>query len=524
MSPFFAPLLLGFFSTPEREMFFSDIRCHALGVYGIIKPMTEGKGREFMNPKALIQISKKSFLNVAFVLVTLVVLAGVLTFFIPAGSYAYDADGLVIPGTFAYDLSVSGLPIWKWVLAPILVVGSSDGLSIVMISLFLLILGGTFTLMEKTGGIRAILKRLIAKFKDRKYALLRWIVLFFMVFGAFFGIFEESVALLPIMILLSLSLGWDTMIGLGMTVLAAGFGFASGITNPFTVGIASELAGVPLLAGGGFRLGIFVVMYLLLSTFLVRYAKRIDQDPRKSLTYEADLTQSGRLQEGEALPETTEKTAFSAFVWMFGVTLFLILVLSILELTGVLSIPTIPFIALTFLVGGLIAGTKVTGRFSEALRHFGRGALSVAPAVVLILLAASVKYVIVAGGIMDTILFYLSESLSGVTPEAGILLIFVLVLVLEFFIGSASAKAYLVIPILIPLVSLLGYTKEIAILAFLFGDGFANVIFPTNGVLLIGLSIVGIGYGKWFRWTILLQMATMALSVLFLLVGLWIGY
>jgi uncharacterized ion transporter superfamily protein YfcC len=474
--------------------------------------------------KTLINISKKGFFSVVAILAVLIVAAGILTFVIPQGSYQYDADGIVIPGTYAEVLEGEPLPVWKWVLAPILVLGTSDGLSIIVISLFLLILGGTFSLMDKTGGIKAILNRLIRRFKEKKYTLLRLIVLVFMVFGAFFGIFEESVALLPILILLSLSLGWDTMTGLGMTVLAAGFGFASGITNPFTVGIASELAGVNLLSGVWYRLLIFAAMYALLSTFLVRYAKKVEADPTKSLTFEADRGRIADLEGGENLPVKNETAAFRSYSLMFLIVLFFIFALSISELAFGWSISTIPFIALTFLAGGWISGWIVTRDFRYVLKQFAKGALSVAPAVLLIMMAASVKYVIVEGGVMDTILHYLSDLLSGVSPMVGILLIFLLVLILEFFIGSASAKAYLVIPLLVPLVSLVGFTKEIAILAFLFGDGFANVIFPTNGVLLIGLSIVGISYGKWFRWTILLQALTMVLTVLFLLVGLWIGY
>jgi len=476
------------------------------------------------NESRLINITKKSFISVVLILLALIITAGILTYVIPAGEYARDILGQIIPDTYSELPLDEGYPIWRWFTAPFEVLGSSDGISIIMISLFLVILGGTFTLMDKTGGIAVILKRLIARYKDKKYTLLRVVVLAFMLFGAFFGIFEESVALLPIMVLLSLSLGWDTLVGVGMVLLAAGFGFASGITNPFTVGIASEMAGINILSGVGYRILVFITMYLLVSTFLVRYAKKIEKDPSKSLTYVEDQKKVRNFDVSGSIVYTNEKTIYKAYIWMFSILLVIIIGISVLELISVISLPTIPFMAATFLIGGLIAGYVVSKDIKFTLKKFALGMGSVAPAVLLIMMAASVKYIIVQGNVMDTILFFLADVLSNQSAVVGILIIYALVLILEFFIGSASAKAYLVIPLLIPLVTLVGYTKELAILAFVFGDGYTNIIFPTNGVLLIGLAIAGVGYGKWFKWTWLLQLMTLGLTILFLIVALFIGY
>ncbi|MFA5526845.1 MAG: hypothetical protein WC992_08470, partial [Acholeplasmataceae bacterium] len=211
----------------------------------------------------LLKISKKAFLNVLYILLGLIVVAGIITLIIPAGNYDRDTSGRIIDGTY-HLISDVNYPIWRWILAPFEIFGSSDAISILMIGLFLLILGGTFTVMDQTGGIRVIIKRLIVTFKDHKYMLLRLVLLMFMIFGAFFGIFEESVALMPVLILLSLSLGWDTMTGIAMSLLAAGFGFATAITNPFSIGIASDLAQTNILAGALYRILIFVIIYALL--------------------------------------------------------------------------------------------------------------------------------------------------------------------------------------------------------------------------------------------------------------------
>jgi uncharacterized ion transporter superfamily protein YfcC len=345
-----------------------------------------------------------------------------------------------------------------------------------------------------------------------------------MVFGSFFGIFEESVALLPIMIMLSLSLGFDTMVGISICLLAAGFGFASALTNPFSVGIASTIAGVSLLSGFLFRLGVFGIMYFLLTFFVVKYARKIELDPTKSITYTEDQAKVKNFDLFKEIDYPNENLIFKSYLIMFVSVLGIIVILSVLELIDVLSISAIPFIALAFLIGGLVSGTMITGKFMTAFKMFLKGVLSVLPAVLMILMAASVKYIISEGKVIDSILYYLANVLTGQGPIVGILMIYALVLVLQFFIGSASAKAYLIMPLLVPLVSLIGISKELSILAFVFGDGYTNVIFPTNAVLLIGLSIASVSYQKWFRFTWKLQLITLGLTVLLLIGAHYIGY
>ncbi|TVP84975.1 MAG: YfcC family protein [Acholeplasmataceae bacterium] len=475
------------------------------------------------NQANLLHISKKAFISVVLILLGLMVVAGILTHIIPAGTYVRDADGMVIDGTYQV-LPDGGHPVWRWLTAPVEVLWSADAVNVIVIGLFLIILGGTFTLMDKTGGIHVLIKRLIKRFKHNKYMLLRVVILFFMAFGAFFGIFEESIALLPILILLSLSLGWDTMTGLGMCLLAAGFGFATAVTNPFSVGIASNLAGISILSGAWYRIIIFIIMYGVLQFFLVRYAKKVEAHPETSLTYDSDREKVRDFNPDQALPYDNEALIFRAYVILFVVLFGGILGAGLAELVFGSSIPAIPLMAVIFLIGGLTAGYVVSRDIRFTFKTFASGMLSVAPAFILIVLAVSVKHIITEGGIMDTILFNLANALSGQSPYIGILFIYGLVLFIQFFVGSASAKAFLIMPLLIPLVALVGISKELAILAFVFGDGYTNVIFPTNGVLLIGLSIASVSYGKWFRFTFKLQVFTLLLTAVLLMLGILIGY
>ncbi|MDZ4195897.1 MAG: hypothetical protein U1C51_01470 [Candidatus Izemoplasmatales bacterium] len=472
-----------------------------------------------------INVSKKSFIRIVIMLLSLVLLAGMLTYFVPIGSYLRNELGEII-GPYTPSTQVAGLAIWKIILSPIFVLFSSDAIAIIMISIFLLVLGGTFQLMQETKGIQVIIERLVTRFHHNKYLLIRVLVLLFMIFGAFFGIFEESMAMMPIIILLSISLGFDTLLGIGMSLMAAAFGFASAITNPFSVGIASNIAGINILSGVWLRIVVFIIMYVLLSTFLVKYAKKIEKNPKASLSYEEDLLKKDRFLDivDQSLSIQKRKTIYTSYVWLFVVLMAVIMLISLIEVFFFISIPAIPVMALVFLLGGLMAGKKIIEQWIPTIRIFVKGALSVAPALFLILLAASVKYIITEALILDTILHSLELFMSSMSPYLGILLIYLFILILKFFIGSASTKAILIMPILIPLVRIIGISEELAILAFVFGDGYTNIIFPTNAVLLIGLSVAGISYAKWFKWTFKLQLIVLLITSIVLVFAFAIGY
>lgn len=476
-----------------------------------------------MDQKRFLTIGKKSFLSVLLILFGLMVFAGVLAYLIPQGSYLRN-DANEIIGPYQAIATSSRIPIWKIAFSFLLVFSTADAIPVVVISLFLLILGGAFQVMQSVKGIQVFIDRLVLKFKEKKYMLLRMMVLVFMAFGAFFGIFEESVAIMPVIIILSISLGWDIMVGIGMSLMAAAFGFASAITNPFSIGIASSLAGISVLNGVWLRLIVFVLMYLLLTTFLVRYAKKIERDPSKSVSFEENQSHQVNHTIESTIPPKEANVIFRSYATLFLVLLATILLSSLLELFDIISIPSILIMAVVFLVGGMLAGVRIKQSWKWTLNQYFLGVKSLLPAILLIFLAAGVKYIISEAMIMDTILYWLVTQLSGLPAVVAILLIYVFILFIQFFIGSASAKAILIMPILLPLVEMIGISKELAILAFLFGDGYTNIIFPTNAVLLIGLSLASIRYTKWFKWTFKLQVIVLILTGVLLILAQLIGY
>jgi len=170
--------------------------------------------------------------------------------------------------------------------------------------------------------------------------------------------------------------------------------------------------------------------------------------------------------------------------------------------------------------GGLIAGIgiKTTGKY------FGKGVLGILPGVLLVLMAYSVKHIIVTGKIMDTILFNAAQMISRSPPMTAAFLIYAVTLVMNFFIVSASAKAFLMMPILVPLADLVGVTRQTAIMGFNFGDGFSSMLFPTNAILLIALSFSVVGFTKWVAWTWKLQLVLLILTAAFLAFAVKTGF
>ena len=184
----------------------------------------------------------------------------------------------------------------------------------------------------------------------------------------------------------------------------------------------------------------------------------------------------------------------------------------------------LPVVAVVFLVAGTLAVLLSGYGLKNYFRAFGKGAVSFLPALLMILMASAVRYTMEEAKILDTILYGTASWAAGRPSYVVVLLIYALVLVLNFFIGSASAKAFLLIPLIAPLADMCGVSKQVAILAFAYGDGFSNVLYPTNAVLLISLGFAGVGYGKWAKWSLILQVPILILTVLLLLLANAVGY
>ncbi|MEZ4627853.1 MAG: AbgT family transporter [Eubacteriales bacterium] len=472
--------------------------------------------------KRVFNVGTRSFIAALIILFLLMMATYALTLILPAGEYQRvmtDGKESIVAGT--YQSVTGGIPLWKWLLSPFLALGSSGSGTVIAIIAFLLVIGGAFNAMDECGVLSYMFNRVYRAFETRKYRLLLLVSLFFMGLGAFVGSFEECVPLVPIAVALAYSLGWDALVGLGMSLLAVGFGFSTGVVNPFTVGVAQQLVGLPMFSGIWMRLLTFVLIYGLLIAFLVPYAKKIERNPAKSMIYDPAMADRWAALRTDYVQDTRKDRALIWFAAVLGTGIVLILLSSFVPL---LQDIIMPLIAVIFLVAGTVSSLVSGMNLKNYLKSFGKGVVNILPAVLLILMANSIRYTMVESKILDTILFKTVQLTQNASSGVVVLMIYALALVLELFISSGSAKAFLLMPLIAPIADLSGISRQIAVLAYAFGDGFSNVFYPTNPVLLISLGIVGIGYGKWFKWSAKIQVSVLALTCALLLFANAIGY
>ena len=463
------------------------------------------------NNKGL-SISVRSFITAIGVIFALMVTSYILTLTVPAGSYLRFSDGsgnMIIDTAGLFTYCEGGIPFWKWLLSPILVLGAPGSGTLIAVIVFLLVIGGIFNALDRCGLMRYMLEKTAHRFRSVRYRLMAVVTGLFMAMGAMIGSFEECVPMVPIVVALSVNLGWDTLTGIGMSLLAAGCGFASGVCNPFTVGVAQQLAGLPMFSGAWLRIVSFAAIYLLLLAFLFRHGRKV-----------ARTLESGENASVFAADPGMDK----GLVWFAGILGTGIALVLLSGFVRALQDYTMIIVAVTFLAAGITA-TLVSGMTSKELgKTFWQGLVSICPAVLMVLMASSIRYTLEEAKILDTLLHEAVTLAQAMPRWAVILFIYGLVLVMNFFIPSGSAKAFMLMPLILPIGQLFGISSQLCVVAFAFGDGFSNVFYPTNPALLISLGLADMSYSDWFRWSGKFQLLNLLLTGAILLLGLAVGY
>ena len=462
-----------------------------------------------------LKFSVKSFITICSILFGIMVFVGILTYVVPAGKYLTDKKGNIIPDSFSFIESTTRLPIWRWLTAPFeALIFGSGAFNIIQIIAVLLVLGGTFKVLDKAGLLVAIVNIILDKFYNKRYLLIWIITLLMMLLASCFGLQEELLILFPIFLAISKAMHWSNEQAVSLILITTGVGFTTALFNPFTVGVASGLAGLTVLDGLWYRVIIFALLYVFTSLFLVYMAKR---DEKRNLIEE-------NAQKFEQLTEELRKE-YSAkskmIIALFAVALFVIVIFSIVPVLADLGLGMV-VMALAFVVGTFIIGKKCLGSLKETFKVFFSGAKDLSPSIIIILLAFSVKYIAESGDILHTAFYYCYNFMSAQSPYLSVILLYLIILVFEFFIPGSLAKALLLIPLL-TLAPLPGISANIIILAFLFGDGYTNVLYPTCGTLVVGLSLANVSFVSWLKRTGLFQLILFVISVAFLLFAVYIG-
>jgi len=441
----------------------------------------------------------------------MVVLTVIATWIVPGGEYErIEKDGRTIPVADSFHL-VERQPqgIGALFISP--VKGFIEASYIIV---FIFIVGGAFAVIQKTGAITAFIHNLALKFGESKALralLIPVTMVIFSLGGAIFGMCEETMPFVLIFVPLALSLGYDTIVGVSIPFVGAAAGFAGAFFNPFTVGIAQGIAGLPLYSGMGYRIIIWIVGTAAAIFIVMRYASRVLRNPRISLTYEEDLERKKNLDLDITGREEVKLSGAHKRVLVLFLLGMVMLVFGILRYKWYIN-----EIAGLFLALGILSGIVGRLRAEEQARSFVDGAKDMINAALIIGCARAILVVAMDGKILDTTLYYMAKGISNFHPIISSQLMFICQCIINFFVHSGTAQAALTMPIMAPLGDLVGITRQTTVFAFQLAE-YINPVLPTSGVTMGVLGLARLRWEKWARWLIPLLVIWVIFGFLFLI-------
>jgi uncharacterized ion transporter superfamily protein YfcC len=437
-------------------------------------------------------------------------LTAALTWVIPGGEYRYEERAgrqVAVPGSFSY---VDSNPQGPWALLKAPVQGINEVSYIIG---FVLIIGGVFSIIHRTGAIHAAIRSIASAHRRSPFmraAMIPLVMLAFSLGGATFGMSEEVIPFVLVFIPLARRLGYDSITGVSMCYVAAHTGFAGAFMNPFTIGIAQGIAELELFSGIGYRFIVWALVTTVMILVVMRYAAKVRANPRSSPVYEIDQ----RFWSGEALEEEEGGRLEPRQVYV----LLLLGVMLVALVVGITRYEWyITELAALFLGFGILAGIVGRVGINDLALSFIDGARDLVGPAIMIGFARGILVLARDGEIIDTILHWLSQVISVGHPVFSAQLMFLAQSLINFFVPSASGQAALTMPIMAPLSDLVGVTRQTAVLAFQLGDGFTNMIVPTAPVLMGVLGLSKIPWDVWARWMLPRQVLLFVLGLLLLI-------
>ncbi|WP_432665586.1 hypothetical protein R9X47_04770 [Wukongibacter baidiensis] len=449
----------------------------------------------------------------AFVLLfAIIVLVGILTYIVPAGEYnRIEVNGrkVVDPTSFHF---IDNTPVGIFDFFTAIPKGIQSGSFLIIM---ILIIGGAIKLFDGTGAIRAAILKLTDTIGEEKDSwVLASIMVFFAFLGGFPGMLEAAIPFAPLCIGIALTLGYDALVGISISLVAIAIGWTAGPSNPWTVGIGQTVAELPMFSGFGYRLVVLGVLLTASIAFVLRYAKKIKKDPTKSIVYGMDTK--------HLVGNNNEKIEFTSrhklVLLTFIITIIFIVVGALKWKWG------IPQMCATYIIGAIIGGKfagynsdKIADELLEGGKAIFIGAMAVG-------LARGINVVMTDGHIADTIVYGISSLLKGMPPAITAVGMFVVQTLINFFIPSGSGQAMVTLPILIPVADIIDLNRQIAILAFQFGDGLSNLCYPTVGGLVAFLIYSRISFNKWFKFIFPFMIMVWTLAALLLIGAVLINF
>lgn len=424
------------------------------------------------------------------ILLSVVIIVTIFTYILPAGIYERVQDpntGRTVVDPASYHF-VDRTPVKLFNMVKAVPDGMKATADIIF---FIFICGGAFAMIQATGAIDAGVSRAVLALKGKEKLMIPVVMFLFSIMGFSYGAAEEVIVFIPIGIQLARAVGYDDIVGVAMMSTGAAIGFCGGMINPFTVGVAQGIAELPLFSGIGFRIVGYVVLYIIAVFYVMRYANKVKADPKASLVYE-------QMQKDMAEGNTDKTYEFEArhkIVLLVVAAGFAYMVYGVMKMGWyIVELSTI-FISIG-VVAGLIGGVTP----SKLASAFVLGAKDVTFGALVVGIARAILIVMTQGQIIDTVISALANILSTLPGSATAVGMFWVHSITNFFIPSGSGQASATMPIMTPLADIVGITRQSAVLAFQYGDGFSNQIIPTSAALMGVLGMGKIPYEAWFKY------------------------
>lgn len=443
------------------------------------------------------ETKKKRVPNTIVIIIAIIFCACILTWIVPAGTYTRyeNAAGVKVinPAEFTYN---ERTPVNPLKIPNYIVKGFKDSTSLFLLVIFS---GGVFQFVNASGALQSAVAKLVKKFSDKSWIFITLLSLIFCVICTVKGV-NTFIPFAPIFVMIAKTMGMDSIVGVAIILLGGAVGFSTGTLNSSTTLVAQELSELPLYSGLGYRTVCMIVFFVATDIYLVRYAMKVKKDPRSSYMYDLDQA-SGEIYDEKTLetfgPMTTQK-------WM--VLAVLTATIAILVSGSILWGWGMDEMSAGYLWAAAAMAFVMKMSPSAAVTEFFKGIKTMVFAASILCVARAMALILNAGGIIDTIIHALAGLLNVVPVMLQGPAMYVINIIVNVFVTSGSGQAAVIIPIVAPLADMIGMTRQTAILAFNFGDGFCNYILPTSSALMGILSTGNVPYDRWmkFMWKLFL--------------------
>ena len=460
------------------------------------------------------EITAKEPINPLLILAVIILIAAIATYVVPAGSFdrvLNEVTGYDMVDVDSFHLTKKN-PVTPFNLFVSLTLGLQNAAYVIF---FLMIIGGMIKVVESTGALHAGLSNVVIKMKGKELLLIPVCIFLFGLVSAMAACCEEYLAFMPLMYVVCVAAGFDSITAVALLFCASAVGYAGGMTQAFSVGVAQSIAGLPMFSGMGLRTAVFLVLATVTSIYLMLRARKLKKRPELNEMAATDHKYAEQLDLAAVQPITGRQAAVLViFAASFVAVAFCVIKLGfyIDEMSGI------------FLIAALLVAVVARIKPNDFVNLFVEGCKDLLFAGLIIGMCNAVTMILSDAGVMDTLIYYVGSLLTGLNAKVSACGMFVLQDLLNFLIPSGSGQAAITMPFMAPLSDILGVSRQTAVLAFQMGDAFTNVVTPTSGELMAALAICHVPYKKWLKFMVPLWIVWCVVAFIFLILAVSIGY